>query len=142
MGEVHSLRWSWLAELDRKYPARPPSPISALTTPVSSGSPPTPSASSPPGRRPLPTHYRWTARELFIVGRRFKILLPRPPSRRLHLSRTWRVTRQSDLSCTFRAADNPLDRPRHLTWERLEEELARDRVRWHSSIPGPDRYRV
>lgn len=142
MGEVHSLRWSWLAELDRKYPGPPASPTSRPTTPASSGLLPTPSASLPAGSRPLPPRFTWTARELFIVGRRFKLLLPRPPNHRLSLSRTWLVTKQSVLSCSFRDAANPQDRPRHLTWERLEEELARDRVRWHSSVPGPDRYRV
>lgn len=140
MGEIRSLRWSFLAELDRRYPGpdrlppSPASPTSTPPTPPSSGSLPIPSASLPAGRRPLPPS-TWTARELFIVGRRFKLLLPRPPSRRLYLSRTWIVTRQSELSCLFRDAGNPQNSPRHLPWERLEREVLRDRVRWHSSIP-------
>lgn len=142
MAEIRSLHWSFLAELDRRLAHRLPRPVAqpaeqpAMPTP-SSASPPPPSASLPAGMRPLVPSL-WTARELFIIGRRFKLLLQRQrPPRRHYLTKMWIVTKQSERSCLFRAADLPRERNRHLSWERLEQDVLRDKVRWHSSIPTP-----
>lgn len=119
MGEVRQLHWSWLGDLDRKYPPRP-----------QAASPPTPSD----GNRPLPPSL-WTAREAFTVGRKFKILLQ--PSNRL--TQVFTVQRYGKKHLMFRGEYDSLNRSegyaRRLTWEAVENLLREDRVRWLTSVP-------
>ena len=104
--EVHSVPWSWLGEYDRKYPR-------VRTTPL-------------PGHRQLPPSM-WSARELFIVGRTFKLLLQG------RLTRPWIVIGHTPKSCRFRLKELTTDR-RHLPWETMERHVLQDHVRWMNSV--------
>lgn len=132
MAEVRQLHWWFLADLDRRLRHRLPRPEAPPPTPCSD-SLPIPSASSPerPGDRPLPPS-QWTARELFTVGRRFKILLM-PPRR---LTQVFTVLRHGKERMMFRGEyDPPNQSPRRLPWSELETLILENRERWLTSVP-------
>lgn len=148
MGEVRTLRWLFLADIDRKY-GRPQ--ISTPPTPASSGSPrrrrsssartsrgsPSGAASpgSPPGSRPL-LPSMWTPRELFPVRRTFRVLVS--VCGRPRLMGPFVVTGHTTTSCQFRRYDKghvEQGRARFRTWVHIEQMLQEDRVRWISGVP-------
>lgn len=142
--EVRTVRWSYLAEFDRKYkyhPPLPPSPRKAHSP--SSGSPPKRSASSRRGTAPLPP-MGWTARELFTLGRRFMLLLH--PKGRPLLSQKFTVFRHDPLQLVFLGEhDPPLTyqasgrlnpgQLRRISWREAEAMIMEDKVRWFTSVP-------
>ena len=104
----------------------------------SSGSPQRPSASSeeacspteyPDGCRPIPPSMH-TAKELFCVGRTFKLLLGKPP----RLTRAWIVVKHKPLSCQFKQRDYQQERVRSMPWRTFEWYVIAYRVRWTNSI--------
>lgn len=121
MGEVRQLRWSWLGDLDRKYNRLRPQP-----------------QTYPPGCRPLPPSMS-TARELFIVGRRFKLKLPRwHPDASLPLT----VLRHTPTALLFvREGDHkllPRMHARRLEWAEMESYVEQGYVLWLNSILTPE----
>lgn len=112
MGEVRSLRWSWLGDLDRKYNRLRPQPQTYL-----------------PGCRPLPPSMS-TARELFIVGRVFQLLLGNPG----RLTCSWIVVRHRAKTCQFKQLEYPQERVRSLPWSSFEDHILQNRVRFLNSV--------
>ena len=150
--EVQQVHWWWLADLDRKYHYHyhyhyHPHPPGAAARPApaipSSVSHPTPSATLLPGSRPLPPSMH-SARELFIVGRRYKILFP--GSGQGKLSRPFTIVLHTKHLCLFSSDEELwmvvkppslrwcLDQARRLSWAEMEEAILADRVRWLNSV--------
>lgn len=81
----------------------------------------------------------FSARELFSIGRRFKMLLPNDQGKP-RLTEPFTVSRHSQLRCFF-VADSErwkqaLKRShRRLHWVALQNQVLADNVRWLNSLP-------
>lgn len=135
--EVREVRWSWLGEFDRKYRKLPPPPEAVNTMPPepdlirSSALRPKLNASLPAGNRRLPPS-QWTAREVFTVGRKFKVLMQYSQGR-ARLLGPFIVMRHTPNSLIFRLEQeegkDQLQR-RSQSWKYVENLILDDRVRY------------